>query len=360
MGERVPRIGIVGGGVFGEMHLKVFRQLEHEGRCELVGLADVRPAQLRLRKKQYGVRTFRSHRELIRRAKPDAVAVVTPDHLHRKIAVDALEAGCHVLCEKPLDVTTKGALEMVRAAKRNNRLLAVDLHKRHAPAHISLKQAIAAGKLGKVEYAYAWMEDRIEVPRDWWPEWSPKSSPIWFLGVHYIDVFRWIVGNPKAQTVYATGQRRKLRSEGVNAWDAIQAHVTFRGGIQFTIHVSWILPETFEAIVDQGLRVIGTDGCVELDGQYLGVRECLKGELTQTRNHEFYHERIEPDGTVRYSGYGIDSIAEFCDMLNLLAIGYSLRQIEGRYASGAEAVEVVRIGEAAHKSLATGRPVTLR
>jgi len=356
----VPKIGIVGGGFFGEIHLKVFGQLEREGRCELVGLADVRPAQLRLRKKQYGVRTFKSHKELIAKAKPDAIAVVTPDHLHRKIAIDALNAGCHVLCEKPLDVTSAGAVEIVRTAKKNKRLLAVDFHKRHAPAHISLKQAVAAGDLGKIEYAYAWMEDRIEVPRDWWPEWSPKSSPMWFLGVHYIDVFRWMVGNPKAKSVYATGHRGKLKSAGVNAWDAIQAHITFEGDIQFTIQVSWILPETFEAIVDQGLRVVGTEGCMEVDGQYLGVRQCLKGELTQTKNHEFYHERIEHDGTVRYTGYGIDSIAEFCDMLNLLGIGYSLKEIAGQYASGAEAVEVVRIGEAAHKSIRTGRPVKLR
>jgi len=342
------------------MHLKVFTQLEREGRCELVGLADVRPKQLRLRRKEYGVRTFKSHRDLIAKTQPDAVSVVTPDHLHRKIALDALDAGCHVLCEKPLDVTSKGAREIVAAAKRNRRMLAVDFHKRHAPAHIALKQAVAAGKLGKIEYAYAWMEDRIEVPRDWWPEWSPKSSPMWFLGVHYIDVFRWIAGNPKAVSVYATGHRRKLKASGVNAWDAVQAHIAFKGGIQFTVHVSWILPENFEAIVDQGLRVVGTEGCSEVDGQYLGVRECFAGELTQTRNLEFYNETLQRDGSVRYGGYGIDSIAEFCDMLNLLEIGYSLKDIAGRYASGDEAVEVVRIGEAAHKSIRTGRPVTLR
>jgi hypothetical protein len=76
---------------------------------------------------------------------------------------------------------------------------------------------------------------------------------MWFLGVHYIDAFRWIVGNPNAKSVYATGHRKKLKSQGVDAWDAIQAQVTFEKDIQFTIHVAWVLPETYEAIVDQGL-----------------------------------------------------------------------------------------------------------
>ena len=356
----IPKIGIIGGGIFGEMHLKVFRQLEAEGRCTLVGLADVKPSVLRRRRREYGVRGFRSHRDLIRRTQPDAVTIVTPDHLHRRVAVDALNAGCHVLVEKPLDVTTKGAKAILAAAKKNRRLLAVDFHKRHAPAHIALKQAIADGKLGRIEYAYAWMEDRIEVPRDWWPEWSPKSSPLWFCGVHYVDVFRWMVGNPNARTVYATGHRRKLKSVGVGTWDAIQTHVTFEGDIQFTIHVSWILPEEFEAIVDQGLRIIGTEGRTELDGQYLGVRHCFNGEGMTTENFEFYHETVREDGGIRYSGYGIDSIAEFCDRLNDLLAGASLKDLEGKYASGSEALEVVRIAEAAHRSARTGRIVRLR
>lgn len=356
----VPKIGIIGGGIFGEMHLKVFRQLEGEGRCKVVGLADIRPSVLRRRKKEYGVRGYRTHSELIRKAKPDAVTVATPDHLHRKIAIDALNAGCHVLVEKPLDVTTKGAKAIVAAARKNRRLLAVDFHKRHTPAHVELKRAVAEGKLGKIEYAYAWMEDRIEVPRDWLPEWSPKSSPLWFCGVHYIDVFRWIIGNPKAVRVYATGQRSKLKSLGVNTWDAMQAHIEFEGDIQFTIHVAWILPDEFEAIVDQGLRVVGTEGRSELDGQYLGVRECFKGEGMATRNFEFYHETVQSDGSIRYTGYGIDSIAEFCDLVNDAMAGRSLKELAGEYPSGEEALEVVRIAEAAHKSARTGRPVNLR
>jgi len=356
----VPRIGVIGGGIFGEMHLKVFHQLQDDGRCELVGLADVRPRVLRLRREQYGVRGFPSHVRLIRETQPDAVTVVTPDHLHRKVAVDALNAGCHVLVEKPLDVTTRGATEIVRTAKRAKRLLAVDFHKRHAPAHAALRRAVAQGKLGKIEYAYAWMEDRIEVPRDWWPEWSPKSSPMWFLGVHYIDLFRWVIGNPSALRVYATGQRGKLEAAGVNAWDAIQAHVLFEGGTQFTLHVSWILPEKFEAVVDQGLRIVGTEGCAEVDAQYLGVRECLKGEGMATRNFEFYHETMQKDGRVRYSGYGIDSIAEFCDAVARLTSGDTLEELSGHYTPGEEALEVVRIAEAAHRSIRTGAPVSLR
>ena len=134
----------------------------------------------------------------------------------------------------------------------------------------------------------------------------------------------------------------------------------FQGGIQFSVHVSWILPEEFEAIVDQGLRVVGTDGCAELDGQYLGARDCFKGESTNTPNHEFYLENRQSDGSILYSGYGIDSIEKFCDVVTLAKAGCSMKDLKGEYASGAEAVEVVRIAQAAHKSIRTGKPVDLR
>ena len=76
------RIGVVGGGIFGEMHLQTFSQCQRGGRCELVSLADLNEDLLAKRREQYGVRTYRDYREMLAREHLDGVSVVTPDPTH--------------------------------------------------------------------------------------------------------------------------------------------------------------------------------------------------------------------------------------------------------------------------------------
>ena len=95
----IPRVGVIGGGKFGEMHLRAFNQLQREGKAELVGLADINPELLIEREKQYGVAGFTDYMEMIEETDPHGVTVVTPDFLHRKIAAGVhqnLETGAPV------------------------------------------------------------------------------------------------------------------------------------------------------------------------------------------------------------------------------------------------------------------------
>ena len=145
---------------------------------------------------------------MIQKEKLDAVAVVTPDFLHREIALEVASHGIHLLMEKPLDTSVKGAQKMVQAAKENNVLLFVDFHKRFDPAYINLKKQIQEGKLGKVQYGYIWMEDKIVVPSVWFKNWAKYSSPAWFIGIHFFDMLIWIFGSIQAIEVYATESTR--------------------------------------------------------------------------------------------------------------------------------------------------------
>lgn len=354
----VPKIGVIGGGIFGEMHLRAFTQLQREGKAKLVGLADINPELLAKRKKEYGVATFTDYMEMIRKAKPHAVTVVTPDFLHRKIAVDCLKAGRHVLVEKPLDVTTEGCREMIAAAEKKNLILQVDFHKRYDPYHQELEKLVAAGKLGTIEYGYAFMEDRIEVPRDWFPKWAPKSSPGWFLGVHMYDLIRWIIKSNGAH-VYATGIKNKLKSLGVDTYDSIQAKVVFESGASFVVDSSWILPDGFEAIVNQGIRMVGTEGIMEVDSQNRGAESCFSGKGMQTHNLGFFKEGKTKAGETYYAGYGIESIQDFAFNVDHLLNGGKFADLKGKYADGTDGLEVTKIAVGVHKSLETGAPVKL-
>ncbi len=354
-----PKICVIGGGTFGLMHLRAFHQLAVDGRCEFVALADTNEETLAQRKEEFGICTYTDFREMIEQEEPDGVTIATPDHVHRMISLEALKRGVHVFVEKPMDVTVAGCREMIRAAEEEGLLLEVDFHKRYDPYHIELHNLARQGKFGEIEYAYAWMEDRIEVPRDWWPSWAGDSSPGWFLAIHMVDLFLW-VAQTRGLKVFATGVRKKLPSLGVDAWDSISIHAECERDITFQCQVSWILPDAFEAIVNQGIRVVGTDGLLELDSQDRGTRGCFgEDDRMATYNLGFFREETDKSGKTVYGGYGIDAIADFADNLAYLLDGGDLKDLEGKYPNGTDGLEATKIVAAAHESLDSGKMIDI-
>jgi len=349
------RIGVVGVGTFGVNHLRAFTQTGREGVAELVAAADLDAERLAEMGKQFGMRTYSSHREMIEREELDAITVVTPDFAHRQITLDALAAGKHVLVEKPLDVAVEGCREMVEAARKAGLLLQVDFHKRYDPYHLELERLTREGKLGEVLYGYCHMEDRIEVPRDWFPQWAGKSSPVWFLGVHFYDLVRWVLKSD-AKSVFARGQKRKLAGLGIDTYDSVQAQVEFANGAVVSFDTSWILPERFEAIVNQGIRLVGTEGLMEVDSQDRGARSCFSSEGMRTHNLGFLRETTDKQGHTAWLGYGIESIADFAHNVAFLKGGVRLADLRGVFATGEDGLQVTRIACAAEESLRTGQP----
>jgi len=354
----VVKVGVIGGGRFGTNHLRTFTQLAYVGRVKLVALADIDPKVLEEQRRAFGVKGYVNYEDMLRKEDVDAVTVVTPDHLHREIAITAAKAGKHILVEKPLDVTVSGCTEMIDVARRNDVILQVDFHKRFDPDFIELKRAIGSNKLGKIEYGYAWMEDTLEVPSKWFPKWAPKSSPAWFLGIHFYDLVRWLIESmPKR--AYATGVKYKLSSMNVDAFDSIQAKVEFDNGSSFFFDTSWILPESFPAIVNQGLRVVGSEGTWEVDSQNRGVEACTTSEGPKTFNTHFIREGRDKLGRTMFYGYGIDSIVDFVENVEFVQSGGKIRDLAGKYASGEEGRIATSMAVAIHKSIAEGRIVDI-
>jgi len=356
--RRPVRLGVIGVGTFGEMHLRAFSQLQRQGEAELVAICDLDEDLLHKRAETYGGKPYTDYRQMIPREDLDAVSVVTPDFLHREIVLYALQFGCHVLVEKPLDVTVEGCDAIIAAAEKADRLVQVDFHKRYDPYHQRLAAAVADGRLGSVLYGYAWMEDRLEVPRDWFPRWAPHSSPFWFLGVHMVDLIRFCIRS-NATRVVATGRKEKLASLGVDTFDCVNAQVTFENGATFAVDTSWVLPDGFESVVNQGIRIVGTEGIVEVDSQNRGAEACTAADGQHTWNEGFFHEEQGRDGAPRWSGYGVEAIADFVGNVRFLLEGGRLADLRGTFADARDAREVTRIACAAHQSIETGQPVDL-
>jgi len=352
-------IGVIGAGKFGTVHLNAFRQLEYNGVARLAAVAESSPDRATEIEQQYGCPVFTNYRQMLERIDLDAVSIATPDHLHREIAIAAAKAGKHILCEKPLDITVEGCEAMVQAANDAHVMLMVDFHKRYDPDHQAIEARVAAGELGDILYGYVHMEDRIEVPRDWFPHWAPASSPAWFLGVHFYDLVRWIIKS-NASSVYATGSKRLLAQVwGVDTYDCVNAKIEFENGATFAFDTSWILPNDFESIVNQGLRIIGTKGIWECDSQDRGSRSCVDGEGMRTYNSSFMCERLDKQGRKVFRGYGVESIEDFAYNVALLKSGADLDTLEGKYASGIDGLEATKMAVAVHKSVETGKVVKL-
>lgn len=352
------RMGIVGLGTFGINHLRAFSQLRRDGKVATLAACDVNEKLLEERLKVFEFKPYQRVQEMLDQENLDAVTVVTPDHLHKGIALEALRRGLHCLVEKPLDVSAQGCLEMVQEAEKRGCLLQVDFHKRFDPYHIELKREVDSGKIGEVEYGYVHMEDRIEVPRDWFPQWACRSSPVWFLGVHFFDLFRWIVGK-EATRAYASGVKKRLVGLGVDTWDSVQAHVSFGPECHASFDTSWILPDRFEAVVNQGIRLVGTHGIVEVDSQDRGARGCVEGQGMKTYNPGFLIEKKDKSGREVWEGYGVGSIADFAENVAFLKAGGFLTQLAGTYPSGRDGLEATRIALAIHESIQTGQPVDI-
>ncbi len=358
MEEKRVRVGVIGGGTWGNYHLLAARQLEAEGKVSLVAIADEYEPTAEKQAQAFGIKKYTDYRQMIQDEDLDAVTIATPDHLHRAVAMYAMQQGKHVLIEKPLDLTTAGCREMVACAESQQLLLMVDFHKRYDTYNQDIMFKVRSGQIGTPYHAYAYMEDKITVPLKMLRNWAGHSSPFWFIGVHKLDLLRWVTGlNPVS--VSAHGRKGKLLSEGIDTYDSVSAWITFEDGFTCTIDVNWIVPEGFEALVNQGLRLVGSEGIVEIDGQDRGLRYSTTAGGTVTPNLGALVSQASLLGYQAVSGYYVDPIKDFYLNIWFLKHGGTLEQLSGRYPSGVDGLWATHTAEAVQKSILEGRPVEL-
>ena len=335
MAEMVS-IGIVGAGIWGRNHALALAG-HPRGSVDLICDRDERRARALAEK--VGCRWVTSLAEVAASA-VDAVTIATPDHLHREPAVVMLEAGKHVMVEKPLATTVADGRAMVAAAEKAGVKFMVDFHARWHPLFMGAKAYVERGDLGAPVMAYARLSDTIYVPTEML-DWGGRSGPEWFLFPHTMDVVRWLIGRNPIE-VYAKGHRGVLESRGVSCWDAVQALVEFEGKAFATFETSWIVPNSYTNVVDNRLTLYGEKGGLE-----------LKNEPNLWVFTDRYHTPFSSKSVTRYGkawGFQYKSIRYFIDCV---ADGVTPE------ASGRDGLMVTAMIEATLKSLAERRPVKI-
>lgn len=263
MSERLVKAAVIGVGLLGEQHATAYAAYP---RSEVVMVCDLNEERAREVGERLGCH-YSTSVGAVAASDAEVVSVATPDFAHFDAVMAMLDAGKHVVVEKPLATTTAEAAEMVRAARENDLKLTVNLGNRWNPDYVTMRESVRAGEIGNPVMAYSRTSDTIWVPTQMLT-WAGKSGPQWFLFAHTMDLMRWILGE-EAQSVYAIGVKEVLAARGIDAYDAIQAMVQFDRTF-VTFETSWIVPEAYPHIVESQMTINGSDGRLHLDGSHRG------------------------------------------------------------------------------------------
>ncbi|MFA7231374.1 MAG: Gfo/Idh/MocA family oxidoreductase, partial [Victivallaceae bacterium] len=143
------RIGVIGLGM-GQGHIKGYR--EHPA-AEVVAISDVNPERLKKSGEEFGItQCYADALEMLKKEKLDIVSIAVPNKFHKPLTIAALEAGCHVLCEKPMAMNAAEAEEMLAAAKRTKKRLGINFSFRFTPQSFAMKRLIENSELGDIYF----------------------------------------------------------------------------------------------------------------------------------------------------------------------------------------------------------------
>ena len=181
--------------------------------------------------------------------KPAVVIVATPDPMHTPVILAAIEAGHHIIVEKPLCLKVKEAHQIMNAAEGGGIYVLTDYHKRHDPAIRGARLKFGQGELGEMLHGHAWIEERREIPLKYFARWCDQSSPFEYIGVHYVDAYYFITGL-QPRRIVAFGQKKLLPKHGKGAFDAVQATIEWEDGSVLWVQTAWVCSEHNSALTN--------------------------------------------------------------------------------------------------------------
>lgn len=259
MSEKI-KVGIIGcGGIAGAKHLPALAHQAH--RVEIVAFCDIIPERAKESAEEFGTpdaRVYTDYRELLAEKDIEVVHVLTPNVSHCELTVAALEAGKHVMCEKPMAATTADAKKMLEAQKKSGKLLTIGYQNRYRQDSQVLKKMCEAGELGEIYYARAQAIRRRGVPT--WGVFPNKAlqggGPLIDIGTHSLDLTLWMMDNYEPYSVMGASFEKLGRllkpgeqGNGFGPWDnedyqvedSAFGFVTMKNGAVITVQASWAL-----------------------------------------------------------------------------------------------------------------------
>ena len=341
------RAGMVGlGMIFDETYRPMFEAVHSDGLFRRdFGLVGVELAAVASRT---GTRAERYQRDLAGKLPPfqsfagpnaapallesgvDVVCIATPDNRHFEPARLALEAGKHVLIEKPSVLSLQELDQLQRLADAKGVLAKVVYHKLADPDHKKLRTHVVEGVLKHVNNGYCSLLEPKQISGAQFAEWLTGRNPGTYVAVHYLKLIDFTFGPDWRLTrVSTTGQRGLAGESSGTTWDSVQLQVVYthpdRREAAFDIHTSWVTPDNFPGYVDQEVQFRFDNGVWIAHQRKRGVEVCIEGrtpnELKNTPNHHYNGTFLEPWGERTQRGYGIEILQRFFEEVAAVEFG---------------------------------------
>lgn len=354
----ILRIGIIGcGGIANGKHMPA---LKKQKDVQMVAFCDIIEERAVKAAKDYGTpdaKTYTDYKELLEDKTIDVVHVCTPNKEHSFITIDALEAGKHVMCEKPMAKTYAEAKAMLDAAKRTGKKLTIGYQNRHTPQALYVKRACDEGVLGDIYYANAIALRRRAVPT--WGvflnEDEQGGGPLIDIGTHALDLTLWCMNNYKPKMVVGTKYRKLAdQTQTANAWgdwdpkeftveDSAFGFVVMENGATIILQSSWALN-----ILD------ANEAAFRLCGTKAGADTVDGARINGVKYGRQYVEKpaLNAGGVAFYDGTSASpSDLDMAQWIN------AIRTDSDPCVLPEQALCVTRILEAIYTSSETGKPV---
>ncbi|OIJ17470.1 oxidoreductase [Anaerobacillus alkalilacustris] len=354
------KVAIIGcGGIAKGKHMPSLAKLE---TVEMVAFCDRKFKRAEEAAKKYGTedaKVYEDYQELLKDEAIDVIHVCTPNSSHCEISIASLEAGKHVMCEKPMAKTAEEARKMIEAAKRTGKKLTIGYQNRFRPDSQYLQKVTSNGDLGEVYYAKAHAIRRRAVPT--WgvflDEEKQGGGPLIDIGTHALDLTLWMMNNYKPKVVMgSTFHKLGEKENAANAWgswdpkkfkveDSAFGFIKMENGATIVLESSWALNSL--DVDEAKCTLCGTEGGADMKD---GLR--LNGE----KYSQLFTEKIElnADGVAFYDGTK-ESDADKEARLWIEAIINDTEPV----VKPEEALVVTEILEAIYESAKTGEAVYL-
>jgi predicted dehydrogenase len=356
------KIGVIGAGGMLQYHHAGFVQ----GGGEVVAVADLAPGAAAAASEKYGIaEAYESVEEMLEKSEIDAVSIIVPNKFHAPLAIQCLNAGKHVFCEKPPALSASQVEEMIAASESANKRLMFNFNNRARPESREMMAAISSGTVGEINSAQAKWIRRTGIPGfgGWFTTKALSGGgPVIDL-LHMIDLAMYFMGYPDPTNVLATTYNTFMGDSGFKGpWGipdnadgvtdveaAAHGFVTFANGQALSLQVSWaeMIKREEVSVVFQGTkaggkveRLFGSDG---LDETAIDTCELYVQENGESVNRTVVVEECEDMGRIHSAANFVEAIEGVSEPLN----------------TPQQALKLMRIIDAVYESAQTGKAITL-
>lgn len=346
------KIGVIGTGGIAGCHLKAYRA---NPRAELVAVCDINAERAAATAKEWGAdRSYGNPSDLFADPDVEAVSICTWNNTHAELAMAAIEAGKHVLVEKPMTRTYAEAQQLEDVVNAHDRVLQVGFVRRHSANCRVLKSFVDAGDLGEIYYGKASCIRRVGNPGGWFANKAISGGgPLIDIGVHVIDLCWYLMGTPRVTSVSANTYEKLGNRSNIttipryqvadydptknDVEDLANALIRFENGASILMDASFSLHATADSVA---VSVFGDKGGADLEPKLQIATERHQTIINVTPKISFDSFNLDDGFTHEIENFVAACLGEAESIAPAWQGAEIMKILDGIYASAAEGKEV--------------------